>query len=110
MGRYRSASAAEIAAAQVRAQASLVSTARELRAAADAALEAVDPAAPFAAPFAAESSEMLAAADRAAGQMRRSVARDLAGVYSHDVLAEILGRSRWWVGSVIRGERGGDDA
>lgn len=109
MGRYRSRRPQEIAAGQVRAQAAVVQAARKLRDAADRTIAAADPEEPFAPTFAAAAADLFTAADDATDPVRRSVVLALAGIHSHELLGEIVGRSRYWVGATIRREKGAAD-
>ena len=102
MGRYRSPRPEEVAAGQVTVQAVIVRSAKVLAHRSAALLESVDPLKPFSVDVAAETSDLLAAADDAATTVRQNIVKSLAGIYSHQVLAEIVEMSSWWVGKVLR--------
>ncbi len=102
MGRYRSRRPEEIAMGLVAAQAAIAKTAQALAERSAALLDAVDPAAPFSVDVAAQTAELFVVLDEATTTVRREIVMALAGVYTHEQLAQIVGMSPWWVGKVLR--------
>ncbi|TCN53549.1 hypothetical protein EV641_106195 [Rhodococcus sp. SMB37] len=87
---------------RVAAQAAIAKTAQELKERSAALLDSVDPAAPFSMDVAAQTAELFVVMDEATTKVRREIVMVLAGVYTHEELAVVVGMSPWWVGKVLR--------